>query len=338
MRASNFYDDASLRAAKKSCVMILAYLIVSSTTIAAEETCYFPNGNRTEDVQKNVLYYPCREGNSTCCAVNEACISNGLCFSSKTDMMYRGACTNPDWIGCPTEYCNDLQPGMFANLWNCAPPGGTTDGGSYWWCGGGSASVCHVGDGASTFSIKQGLLQTIIEGPASTSLTTTSTSSTTAGISSSPASIVESPPLTITASATAAVENGRSGESSKSSNVPVAVGAGVGIPLVAAALGFLGILIWRELRKRRRGDKVVLESTQQEHSPTSGATVIQQSSPGELTGHMVESELVAPAPVHEIQQSSPRELTGHMFESELVAPARVHELYARPRTRTFHSL
>ncbi|MCJ1470029.1 hypothetical protein MMC07_008674 [Pseudocyphellaria aurata] len=304
MRVSNLHDDASLRAAKKSCVMILAYLIVSSITIAAEETCYFPNGRPTKDIQKDVSYYPCREGNSTCCVVNEACISNGLCYGSKIDMTYRGACTNPDWIGCP-DYCNSFRSDGFANLWKCPLTGasvtaGTGNDGYYWWCGRLSALACQNGTDARIFPVNGGELQTIIEAPASTSLTTTSTSSTTASISSSPASIVESPRLTITATPTATVGNGGSGESSKSSNVSVAVGAGVGIPLVAAALGFLGILIRRELRKRRRGDKVVPESTPQEHSPTSGATAMQQSLPGELNGHVVGSELVAPAPVHEM--------------------------------------
>ncbi|MCJ1465615.1 hypothetical protein MMC07_004234 [Pseudocyphellaria aurata] len=281
MRASNFYDDASPRAAKKSCVMILAYLIVSSITIAAEETCYFPNGVIAKNTQDDSSYYPCHEGNSTCCALNEGCIRieaaartrNGLDVRSNTATIFTRV--------YPLTYGNVL--GVVQLQQKIMSIG--------WWCGKDSASACQVGPDASTFSVDGGMLRTVIKAPASTSLTTTSTSSTTA---------IESPPLTITATETAAVGNGGSGESSKSSKVSVAVGAGVGIPLVAAALGFLGISIWRELRKRRRGDKVVPESTQQEHSPTSGATTIQQSSPGELTGHMVERELVAPAPVHEM--------------------------------------
>lgn len=176
----------------------------------------------------------------------------------------------------------------WANIRNCPGTAGSSD---YWWCGGRTATACQTGIDASTFDINGGSLQTILtelNTVSSTSLTTTSTSSTTASITSSPASIIGSPPITITATATAAVAVANGG-SNKSSNTSVAIGAGVGIPLGIAALGFLGFLIWREqkLRKQRRGDKVVAKPTQ-------------QSSPSELSGHVVESELVAPAPVHEM--------------------------------------
>lgn len=83
MRVFTFYDDALRRAARKFCV-ILAYLTVFSITTAAEESCYWPNGVLAKD-DNHVAYYPCHQGNSTCCAVNEACISNGLCYGSQID-------------------------------------------------------------------------------------------------------------------------------------------------------------------------------------------------------------------------------------------------------------
>ncbi|MCJ1465616.1 hypothetical protein MMC07_004235 [Pseudocyphellaria aurata] len=343
MRLTNFYDDAPLRAAKKSCVMILAYLTVSSITVAiieGEETCYFPNGIPAKDLD-GVPYYRCHDGDSPCCAINEACISNGLCYGSTIDMTYRGGCTNPAWVGCPAEYCNNFRSDGFANLWKCPPAAGSSGSEGYWWCGPNAVQACLVGPDASTFKVDGGSLQTILkaqQAAGSTGLTATSTINTTASITSSirltatltfsttasltslPGSIVDSPPITITATATAtataAVANGGSSESSgKSSNASVAIGAGVGIPLGAVALGVLGYLRWRDLRNKRRcgGDTIVspkpTQLQEEQHLPVRDAmpTMMHHQSwpPGELTGLMVESEVVAPAPVHEIYSRPP---------------------------------
>lgn len=202
------------------------------------------------------------------------------------------------WLGIT------VIPDGWANLWKCHE---TTGNGVYWWCGQKTATACHTGKGAMTFGVAGGALQTIVPEPgaaSSTSLTTSSPSNTATSATSSSASLVGSAPLTITATATSTVEN--NGGSDKSNKTPVAIGAGVGIPLGIAALGFLGFLIWREknLRKQHGGEEVTPSRTQLEYSPTSGATTMQQRSPvppyGELTGDTAERELVAPPPVHEM--------------------------------------
>lgn len=192
----------------------------------------------------------------------------------------------------------------WANIEKCVKPTGS---GFYWWCGETSATTCKIGNDASTFPVAAGVLQTIITEPEaaiSTSIKATSAFSSTTSITSSSASLIAGTPVTIMATVTSPTRN--NGGSDRSDKTPVAIGAGVGIPLGIAALGFLGFLIRREqnLGKQRRGDKAVPRTTQQEYSPTNGAATILQRSPvppfGELMGDMAESELVAPAPVHEM--------------------------------------
>lgn len=80
MRVSLSYAHASRRAGVKNCE-IVAYLTLLPLIVAAQETCYWPNGV----LANTPAYYPCHEGNSTCCLLNEACILNGLCYGSLID-------------------------------------------------------------------------------------------------------------------------------------------------------------------------------------------------------------------------------------------------------------
>jgi hypothetical protein len=60
------------------------------------DTCYWPNGEAADD------YLPCPNG-MNCCLAGEACLSNNLCYGSKLNIAYRGACADKSWplATCP---------------------------------------------------------------------------------------------------------------------------------------------------------------------------------------------------------------------------------------------
>ena len=71
--------------------------------------CYFPNGDVSPD------HAPCNSNaeQSSCCHIQDACLSNGYCFAA-TDWVpneiYRGSCTDKSFQddACPF-YCNDVN-------------------------------------------------------------------------------------------------------------------------------------------------------------------------------------------------------------------------------------
>ncbi|RDI77391.1 hypothetical protein Vi05172_g12612 [Venturia inaequalis] len=86
-------------------IKLLLISIFSISSVFSADTCYWPNGAvATEST------LPCSSLDSSlkhCCAKNEACLSNGMCFSAGGGGLYRGACTDQSWttIGCP-QFCN----------------------------------------------------------------------------------------------------------------------------------------------------------------------------------------------------------------------------------------
>src|SRR3569833_658850 len=83
-------------------------LLSLAAVIAADHSCYFPNGNLASGnswttCQSN---YDGDAGAAPCCSQGDSCLSNGLC-QQPNKLVYRGACSESSWgddVGCPT-YC-----------------------------------------------------------------------------------------------------------------------------------------------------------------------------------------------------------------------------------------
>lgn len=65
--------------------------VICFSLARGQQTCYWPNGTPAESPDYKE-YLPCHDGNSTCCAVNEICISNGLCFGSIIEQVKDYSC------------------------------------------------------------------------------------------------------------------------------------------------------------------------------------------------------------------------------------------------------
>jgi hypothetical protein len=77
-----------------------------------ETPCYWPNGTPAEN------YLPC-PNSRVCCLINESCLTNGLCYGSRYNLAYRGACTDSTWPEdeCPHVcYTGPLHHSTFLHL------------------------------------------------------------------------------------------------------------------------------------------------------------------------------------------------------------------------------
>jgi hypothetical protein len=83
---------------------LASYVFYNAPTAAAQSArrCYTPRGDMLGD------YVPCHnQGDSDCCQELDACLSNGLCFSAREGLIYRGGCTRRDW---ETNSCRQMCP------------------------------------------------------------------------------------------------------------------------------------------------------------------------------------------------------------------------------------
>jgi hypothetical protein len=89
--------SATVPAAPMAVYNLLLGLSAFISIARAAETCYWPNGKATPS-----NWVPC-PNSKVCCAVGEACLSNNLCYGSKLNIAYRGACTDISWpiADCP---------------------------------------------------------------------------------------------------------------------------------------------------------------------------------------------------------------------------------------------
>lgn len=72
--------------------------------------CYWIDGT-TVTSTGNDNYIPCYDsGDSHCCAIGEACLTNGLCFSADGGGVYRSGCTDPTFT---TDKCKAYCPGGY---------------------------------------------------------------------------------------------------------------------------------------------------------------------------------------------------------------------------------
>lgn len=88
-------------------VILLSYILILSFSSAfIEAACYYPNGS----IAPNDT--PCRDdtAESTCCGQGYACLSNGMCQATGSELqkdgateLVRGACTDRSWrsSSCP---------------------------------------------------------------------------------------------------------------------------------------------------------------------------------------------------------------------------------------------
>ncbi|KAG7103852.1 hypothetical protein HYQ45_018660 [Verticillium longisporum] len=78
--------------------------------IASGQTqCFFPNGTDALRTNPNGDFFPCEyPGFGMCCAsLDDRCLG-ALCWSSTTNSLYRGGCTDPAW---ESEECLHLCTG-----------------------------------------------------------------------------------------------------------------------------------------------------------------------------------------------------------------------------------
>ncbi|KAF2266350.1 hypothetical protein CC78DRAFT_531745 [Lojkania enalia] len=73
-----------------SCVLLSSYLFWRT-----DASCYYPDGSFPDDY----IYVPCSGDEFTSCCIlgEDQCLSNGLCYYSWSDSMYRSACTDQSW-------------------------------------------------------------------------------------------------------------------------------------------------------------------------------------------------------------------------------------------------
>ncbi|KXS98573.1 hypothetical protein AC578_4285 [Pseudocercospora eumusae] len=234
---------------------------------ALAQNCYYPNGDvSTTDAA-------CSSGDSACCPNNWECLSNGLCYDPTNKYFNRNTCTDQTWESsdCP-QYCtaNNTAAGNEA-LKQC-------DDGS-WCCNGDRVHMdcCNMDDAEVIDVPGWTTLTKITSVPSPTSgASKTSTTSTTSSSSSSATTTTTSDGGSTTDSSSSTAQASPSDSTSEvpttssapaaatssstdppaasngSSSKNLAIGLGVGIPLVAlaAALGFL--LLWQRKKKAKQ--------------------------------------------------------------------------------------
>lgn len=86
---------------------LLAVAAILLTTASAQQ-CYFPDGSAADE------YAPCGPNSPHCCyntgpEYDDACFSNGMCFSWMMGYTYRGACTDQGWDESCVQECKGRE-------------------------------------------------------------------------------------------------------------------------------------------------------------------------------------------------------------------------------------
>lgn len=87
-------------------MLLSAITILLLAALCHAQQCYFPNGDPADE------YAPCSTDNQNCCyytglEFDDACFSNGLCFSWMLGYTYRGACTDKKWGDGCAQVCTE---------------------------------------------------------------------------------------------------------------------------------------------------------------------------------------------------------------------------------------
>ncbi|KAJ4986950.1 hypothetical protein SVAN01_07491 [Stagonosporopsis vannaccii] len=198
-------------------------------------------------------------GHSTCCAIGDLCLTNGLCMHKedvdKKNWYWRTGCTDKTWedSACP-KYCAAIEPDRNTGLvMNCLKP-------ESWCCAyvGGSlrdwksqaninTTCCTIDD--LTFEAADPIVYATATNPIKLSTQSASTSATSTSLSS------VSLPTTATQAEHSSLPttDGNPEQSSNSDSTGLSTGAkvglGVGIPLGVIGLAAIAAFFW--LRRRR---------------------------------------------------------------------------------------
>lgn len=161
---------------------------------------------------------------------------------------------------------------MWSNIWKCPP----VNGGTEWWCGNETeTTACQIGINASFISYTSGsilgfppltsspsAITQSIDDPVTTTFSvetdsgeisvSTSSSSYT---STSPSLSAQNPKQSISLPTDPSMP---ASTQKHSTSLPTAMGAGIGIPLGMAILGFLGFLFWKNAVRQRKSRPQIL--------------------------------------------------------------------------------
>ncbi|KAF7195152.1 hypothetical protein HII31_03358 [Pseudocercospora fuligena] len=236
---------------------------------ASAQNCYYPNGDvSTTDAACS------SSGDSACCPNNWECLSNGICYDPTNEYFNRNTCTDQSWESsdCP-QYCtaNNTAAGNEA-LKQC-------DDGS-WCCDGdrihmdcctmddpavidvpGWTTVTKITSVPSPTSVASKTSSSSTTSSSSSSTTTTSSTSDSSSTADSSSTTTEATasdstsdgPTTSSASAAATSSSTDPAASSNgSSSKNLAIGLGVGIPLLALAAGLGALLLWSRKKKAKQ--------------------------------------------------------------------------------------
>jgi hypothetical protein len=254
-------------------------LLLFALEVAADD-CYWRNGGRQLDLN----YQQCRSS-TTCCAVRDDCLDNGLCrLKANHSFYWRESCTQSDWDagGCQ-DICSTnvrLLTGLHTARGlltmqgddsktdvRVTPCDGTAN--STTWCCGDTNICCNDPDSRVTVA-------PVFVGSAAASSTSLSSSTTSASqstpqtTSSSSPSAIPSPTFISTSSNT----------SNNSLSTGAKAGIGVGAALGVIALIAVGWFIGRRTHTRKQVDNPYVPETVQVPSKYEHRA----APPGELVG------------------------------------------------------
>ncbi|PLB51491.1 hypothetical protein P170DRAFT_80390 [Aspergillus steynii IBT 23096] len=229
-----------------------------SQGMAANRTCYFPNGDESNDV-------PCTsEMNTSCCSEDAICLDNGYCFHLNGSNLSRDSCTDPDWgDDCP-QLCEEsfygntsdyyytiafLQSGNNGDLYCCGQPEWDLDLERKTCPGNKDPFTVPIGKAIVGVAALEGLMPT---GPDDYNAAQVNVSQVSMEEETSTTTYDSTP--TSTGIQTSRTTPTYISEKSDSSGKVTAVGAGVGVPLGVIALASLAWALWllrqnRNLRK-----------------------------------------------------------------------------------------
>ncbi|KAK1844709.1 hypothetical protein CCHR01_12636 [Colletotrichum chrysophilum] len=297
-------------------VILLSYILILSFSSAfIEAACYYPNGS----IAPNDT--PCRDdtAESTCCGQGYACLSNGMCQATGSELqkdgateLVRGACTDRSWrsSSCPL-FCINPETDNVGGGIGVAKCQGTTQ--ELYYC---INSVqdqvnCTAKQNVLFFQQSATAITTIgVEATTSIASTTTtselsasaSTSAVTSAATLDPSRLPSQNPI-ITSSAVQSPTNSPTNQPDAESDRGVTIGAAVGASIGGLALGASGVWLFFFLRRRRRAREQAVGDRAPSYAP-SYAPQYQSPPPHQVYEAPVEWK----PPVSHNQHFSPQEL------------------------------
>ncbi|ORX96296.1 hypothetical protein BCR34DRAFT_184513 [Clohesyomyces aquaticus] len=225
--------------------------------LVVAKTCYFPDGSPVPAGSDLVPCKPYDEGESTCCSVEQTCLSNGLCVSDhQYNWVWRNGCTDRTYkdVSCP-NYCQ-LYPGQGSGgtlVFDCGqgtyccsntPSGGYDRASNTTCCS--ITSLVFKGVVPSTItSISQTPIPVLSSSGASSSLSATSRVTTPTGVASNTTASFASSTSPSKSTTSAPIL-----PASKSSSQKTSIAVGVTVPLTVVSLLALGVVLYRSRRRK----------------------------------------------------------------------------------------